>query len=76
MGHIVKSSASSGIDLVIVRWENSYIKTPFGVPKPRAVCLVRGDHAMPRPKKDHVERLSRGHPTRGKIGSRSVWDTG
>jgi hypothetical protein len=27
---------------------------------------------MPRPKKDDVERLSRGQPTRAKIGSRSV----
>ena len=27
---------------------------------------------MPRPNKDDVERLSRGQPTRAKIGSRSV----
>lgn len=27
---------------------------------------------MPRPKKNDVERLSRGQPTRAKIGSRSV----
>ena len=27
---------------------------------------------MPRPRKDDVERLSRGQPTRAKIGSRSV----